>query len=74
MNFAHVDLEVLLPWCPPSPLPHTVSTLSLPWDFLNSEGKDLMDIYHLRLNVPRVLNIAVMFDCGYLYLFLSAAG
>jgi hypothetical protein len=50
ISFAHVDVEALFVWCPPSALALTpFFLLFLLWGSLNSEGRDLMETFHLGL-------------------------
>jgi hypothetical protein len=61
--------RALFLWCPASPLPPSLLQGSL-----NPEKRNLMEIPCLVLNVPRNLTLCIMSACGFMYVFLAAAG
>ena len=78
MSFAHVDLEGLVFWCPPSPLALIFFPPPLLQGSLSPEGRDLVETSLLELfissRVFQDLFLCVMSGCGSGYLLPSAAG
>jgi hypothetical protein len=60
--------------CPPSPLALTFFLPPLLWGSLRPKGRDLMEIVHIGLRVPRFLTLCIVSGSGSVYLFLSTAG
>lgn len=52
----------------------TLFLSSLLWSSLNSKGRNLMEIFHLNMSVPRLLTLFMMCGCRSLHLFPSAEG
>jgi hypothetical protein len=71
MSFARLIQRTTVCWGPPSSLDLSTSVST---GSLSSEGRDLMETFHLGMSVPRSLTLCVMPDSGSLHLFLSAVG
>lgn len=66
--------KVLFPWWSSSP---PVLAIFLPLPLQNSlspEGEDLLETFHLRLNIPRSFTLWISSSCQSLYLFSFAEG
>ena len=73
LKLSHFDLEGLVFFESSNPLGLTFYQLPLQWGNLSSEGRDLMEISHLRVRVLKSsLNNAWLW--GSLYLFSSTVG
>lgn len=60
MNFAYVDLEGPVSWCPRSPLALTFFLPATPQGSLISKGRELMETPHLELSVPGSFHFLLM--------------